>query len=72
MLHLRVRFGAIPSRAAVDPKELLHSSLDASDMPWKVISLRTADNAAVGKRQVKQMRTHQEPVDEIDLHAVCA
>ena len=41
-------------------------------MPWKVISLRTADNAAVGKRQVKQMRTHQEPVDEIDLHAVCA
>jgi SAM-dependent methyltransferase len=71
MLHLHVRFGAIPSRA-VNPKELLRASLDMSDVPWKVISLRTTDNAAVGKRQVKQMRTHQEPVDEIDLHAVVA
>ena len=70
-LHLHVRFGAIPSRA-VDPKELLLSSLECSTTRWSVVSLRAADNAEIGKRQVKHMRTHAEPVDEIDLHAVSA
>src|SRR4051794_17241517 len=70
-LHLHVRSGAIPSRA-VDPKQLLLSSLENSTIRWSVVSLRSAENAEVGKRQVKHMRTHAHPIDEVDLHAVSA
>ena len=70
-LHLFVRFGAIPSRP-IDSRRMLFESLEASGARWKVVSVRRANTAAAGKRQVVQMRTHGAAVDEIDVHAALA
>lgn len=70
-LHLHVRFGAIPSRA-VDARNLLLESLESSAINWEIISLRGAQNADAGKRQVRHMRDHGAALDELDLHATAA
>ena len=67
-LRLFVRFGAIPSRP-IDTRGMLFDSLEASGVRWRVVSVRRANSAAAGKRQVVQMRTHGVAVDEIDVHA---
>lgn len=71
MLHLYVRFGAIPSRQ-VDVRDLLLESLRSSDAPWKIVSVRKADTASAGRRQVLHMKNFSSAIEEIDLHAVTA
>ena len=68
-LRLFVRFGAIPSRA-IDARSVLLQSLDASGVGWRIVSIRGALDASAGRRQVRQMRKHDAPIEEIDLHAV--
>lgn len=70
-LGLFVRFGTLPSRP-VDARRLLLASLEASCLPWRVISIRNAHTAEAGRRQVGQMRTHGAPLEEFDLHAMRA
>ena len=70
-LKLFVRFGTLPSQP-VDARRLLLGSLEASGLPWRVVSIRNARTAEAGRRQVGQMRTHGAPVEEFDLHAVRA
>jgi hypothetical protein len=69
ILHLFVRFGAIPSRL-INAKQLLLESLEESGLSWRVLSVRGASTAEAGKRQVEQMRTHAAPITEFDLHAL--
>jgi SAM-dependent methyltransferase len=69
--RLFVRFGAIPSRA-VNARELLLASLEASRITWRIVSVRNAQTADAGKRQVGQMRTYGAPAEEFDLHAMPA
>jgi hypothetical protein len=68
-LDLYVRFGVIPSRA-IDSKQLLLQSLERSGVKWRVVSVRNADTADAGKRQLSQMSRKSKPVAEFDLHAV--
>lgn len=68
-LHMYIRFGIIPS-AKVDPKELVHASLAASGVQWRVLSTREAATAASGRRQADQMLTNSSAAIEYDFH-VC-
>lgn len=68
-LRMFIRFGCIPSRT-VDARELLLESLRASGLVWRIASIRNAGNAGAGKRQVKQMRSSVNAVDELDVHAI--
>lgn len=68
-LHMYIRFGIIPS-AKVDPKELVHASLDSSGVQWRVVSIRKAATAASGRRQADQMLTNSSAAIEYDFH-VC-
>jgi hypothetical protein len=68
-LDLYVRFGVIPSRA-IDSKKLLLQSLEQSRIRWRVVSIRSADTADAGKRQLSQMSRKSKPVAEFDLHAI--
>ena len=66
-LHMYVRFGIIPS-AAVDARELMLMSLEASGAPWRVVSTRKANAADAGKRQAKQMQAASNAALEFDFH----
>lgn len=67
-MHLYVRFGIIPSRK-VDAKKLMEASLEASGYSWRVVSVRDAKTADVGKRQATHMSAYDAAVAEFDLHA---
>ncbi|WP_287914175.1 DNA methyltransferase [Comamonas sp.] len=68
-LHMYVRFGVIPS-AKVNAKELMHKSLEASGVNFRVVSARNALSAHSGKRQAEQMRAASGACDEYDFHIV--
>jgi hypothetical protein len=67
-LHMYIRFGIIPSSTKVDPKELLRASLEASNVPWRVVSIREAATAASGKRQANHMSADSVAATEYDFH----
>lgn len=69
-LHMYIRFGTIPSKKNVNPKKLIHDSLEASGISWRVVSTRQAATAASGKRQADQMSTNSVAATEFDFH-VC-
>jgi hypothetical protein len=69
-LHMYIRFGIIPSSAKVDPKQLVRASLEASGIPWRVVSTREAATAASGKRQAHHMSADSVAATEYDFH-VC-
>ena len=69
-LHMYIRFGIIPSARKVDPKQLVHASLEASGVPWRVVSTQEAATAASGKRQANHMSTESVAATEYDFH-VC-
>jgi hypothetical protein len=69
-IHMYIRFGSIPS-SQVDAKELLKSSLEASGIDWKLVSVRSASTAETGKRQAGQMKTQSNAADEYDFHVIC-
>lgn len=68
-LNMYIRFGIIPS-AKVDAKSLMRVSLEASGVPWKEISVRSANTAASGKRQADHMAADSDAAVEYDFH-VC-
>jgi DNA methylase len=66
-LHMYVRFGAIPS-ASVRVKDLFRASLEESGLQWRVVSVRSADSASLGKRQAEQMKASSQAAVEFDFH----
>ena len=66
-LHMYVRFGVIPS-ASVNAKQLFRESLEASQVNWRVVSVRSADTADAGKRQADQMKSESAAAVEFDFH----
>lgn len=66
-LHMYVRFGIIPS-SPVDARQLLRDSLDASEIEWRIVSVRTASSAEAGKRQADQMKAGSDAAVEYDFH----
>ncbi|OON65496.1 DNA methyltransferase [Hymenobacter sp. CRA2] len=68
-LHMYVRFGIIPS-AKTDARELMLNSLEASTIPWRVVSVRNAQTAHSGKRQAAQMAAASTAAVEYDFHLV--
>jgi hypothetical protein len=62
-----VRFGTIPS-SSVDAKELFKASLKASGVDWRIVSVRSADTADLGKRQASQMKAKSQAALEFDFH----
>ena len=66
-VEMYVRFGSIPS-VAVDPKEIFRDSLFESGISWRLISVRAAGSAEVGKRQADQMKTESAATVEFDFH----
>ena len=69
-LHMYIRFGIIPSCTKVDLKQLIHTSLESSGIPWRVVSTREAATAASGKRQANHMAAESMAATEYDFH-VC-
>jgi hypothetical protein len=67
-LHMYIRFGIIPSATKADPKELVGASLEASGVPWRIVSTREAATAASGKRQANHMSTDSVAATEYDFH----
>jgi hypothetical protein len=68
--HLYVRFGVLPSVKS-DAKGLVKASLKKAD-GWKLLSVRSANTSAMGKRQAHQMGSASTPESEYDFHAVFA
>jgi len=68
-LRMFVRFGIIPS-AKVDAKEVMKRSLEASNVNWNIVSVRSADTASKGKRQATQMKSKSAAAIEYDYHIV--
>lgn len=68
-LHMYIRFGLIPS-ARANPKGLLRASLEASGVPWRVVSTRQASTAASGKRQADLMAADSAAATEYDFHVI--
>lgn len=68
-LDMYVRFGIIPS-AKVDAKALMLNSLEASGVPWRLISCRNASSAQSGKRQAAQMKAKSGACDELDFRVI--
>jgi hypothetical protein len=66
-LDMYIRFGIIPS-AKVDAKALVHASLEASGVPWKVVYTQEAETAAAGKRQADHMAAGSTAALEYDFH----
>lgn len=66
-LKMFVRFGIIPS-AKVDAKKLFLESLEASNVNWKIVSIRNAKTANEGKRQAGQMKSNSTAALEFDFH----
>jgi len=65
-----VRFGAIPSSRR-DPGSLLKRSLREASCGWRVLTVKDAGRASLGRRQSEQFNpTTRAAVDEIDLYAV--
>jgi hypothetical protein len=63
-----VRFGAINDRK-VDPRELIRDSFDNS--PWRMVTLRSAGSASIGKRQADQFASST-AIEEYDVWATLA
>ncbi|QGS48040.1 DNA methyltransferase [Shewanella putrefaciens] len=68
-LRMFIRFGIIPS-AKIDAKKIMQMSLEASGKEWKIISIRSAETAAEGKRQATQMKSKSSAAIEYDFHVV--
>lgn len=68
-VRMFVRFGIIPS-AKVDTKEVMRRSLEASNIDWDIVSVRSADTAEKGKRQATQMKSKSNAAVEYDFHIV--
>jgi len=66
-LRMFIRFGVIPS-TNVEPRQLIMNSLESSGVPWRVVSVRSAQSASSGKRQAKQMTSKSEAATEYDFH----
>jgi hypothetical protein len=65
-----VRFGAIPSSHR-DPGALLKRSLHEAGCGWRVLTIKDAGRASLGRRQSEQFNpTTGAAVDEIDLYAI--
>ncbi len=64
---LVVRFGAISNRR-VDPSEVVKLSLDDTD--WRILTIRPAGDASLGRRQFHQFQRGNRPaMREVDLWA---
>jgi hypothetical protein len=70
-LRMFIRFGVVPS-VKVDAKEVMYASFEDSGVNWKVVSIRGADTANIGKRQADQMGTGSVAAVEYDFHVVRA
>jgi hypothetical protein len=68
-LHMYIRFGIIPS-AKVDAKALVRSSLEASGVQWRIVSVREAKTASSGKRQADHMAAGSSAALEYDFHVI--
>jgi hypothetical protein len=66
-VHMYVRFGTIPS-SSVDAKELFKASLKSSEVDWRIVSVRSAATADLGKRQAGQMNAKSQAALEFDFH----
>ena len=68
-IRMVIRFGAIGSRRA-NYAELLRQSLQKSDAPWRLITVRTAGSAERGRRQSISMGTRGQPptLEERDFY----
>ena len=66
-LDMHIRFGILPS-CRVEAKELVQSSLEASGVCWRIISVKPARTASSGKRQANHMTARSSAVIEHDFH----
>lgn len=65
-----IRFGALPSKSKLSPKEIIKKSIEKSDCGWSITAIRSAGIPSDSKRQANQFKTTTgKYIEEIDVYA---
>lgn len=66
-----IRFGALPSKSKISPKEIIKKSLEKSNCGWTITTIRSAGIPLESNRQANQFRTTTgKYIEEIDIYAI--